>query len=217
MSSSSSSHEDERRAHEFSNLVQEFNQIVQAIGDPDAHPRRRRRKVAKKAYIHRDREAGALRLHTNYFAENPVYLDNVFRRRFRMRRALFLCIVNVVASDPYFQQRTDALGRPGFTPLQKCTVVIRMLANGGAADQYDEYLRIAESTSLECLRRFCRAIIHLFSAEYLRRPTSADCQQLLAMHEAKHGFPGMLGSLDCMHWPWKNCQTAWQDAYTRGD
>ncbi|XP_057793092.1 protein ALP1-like [Salvia miltiorrhiza] len=217
MSSSSSSHEDERCAEEFSNLVQQFHQIVQDIGDPEEQPRRRRRGARKKAFIRRDREAGAVRLHADYFDENPVYPENIFRRRFRMRRALFLRIVNVVASDPYFQQRTDALGRSGFTPLQKCTVAVRMLANGGAADQYDEYLRIAESTSLECLQRFSRAIIQLFGAEYLRRPTSADCQRLLAMHEAKHGFPGMLGSLDCMHWAWKNCPTAWQGAYTRGD
>ncbi|XP_057795306.1 uncharacterized protein LOC131011552 [Salvia miltiorrhiza] len=169
MSSSSSSHEDERRAEEFSNLVQQFNQIIQDIGDPEEQPRRRRRGARKKAFIRRDREAGAVRLHADYFDENPVYPDNIFRRRFRMRRALFLRIVNAVASDPYFQQRTDATGRPGFTPLQKCTVAVRMLANGGAADQYDEYLRIAESTSLECLRRFSHAIIQLFGAEYLRR------------------------------------------------
>ncbi|XP_057802007.1 uncharacterized protein LOC131017278 [Salvia miltiorrhiza] len=96
-------------------------------------------------------------------------------------------------------------------------VVICMLANGGAADQYDKYLRIAESTSLDCMRRFCAVVIQCFGTEYLRRPTPADCQRLMAMHEVKHDFPRMFGSLDCMHWAWKNCPVAWHEAYTRGD
>nr|XP_043630051.1 uncharacterized protein LOC122601349 [Erigeron canadensis] len=53
--------------------------------------------------------------------------------------------------------------------------------------------------------------------EYLRRPTSDDIQRLYARHEELHGFPGMLGSIDCMHWPWRNCPKAWQGQFTRGD
>ncbi|KAG7594015.1 Harbinger transposase-derived protein [Arabidopsis thaliana x Arabidopsis arenosa] len=58
------------------------------------------------------------------------------------------------------------------------------------------------------MKRFCRAIVELFSEWYLRSPTSEDVAQLLNIGQ-QHGFPGMLGSLDCMHWKWKNCPTAW--------
>ncbi|XP_057786725.1 uncharacterized protein LOC131004131 [Salvia miltiorrhiza] len=81
-------------------------------------------------------------------------------------------------------------------PLQKYTNAIRQLAYGGPADHYDEYLQVSETTWYECLRHFCRGVIEVFGAHYLRRPTVDDCQRLMEMHEQRHDFPGMLGSFD---------------------
>ncbi|XP_013589104.1 PREDICTED: uncharacterized protein LOC106297410 [Brassica oleracea var. oleracea] len=90
-----------------------------------------------------------------------------------------------------------------------------MLAYGQSGDTYDEYLRLGDSTSRLCLENFTNAIIHLFGDEYLRSPTPEDLQRLLDVGEVR-GFPGMIGSIDCMHWEWKNCPTAWKGQYTRG-
>ncbi|MFS7952529.1 hypothetical protein Hanom_Chr07g00608001 [Helianthus anomalus] len=44
----------------------------------------------------------------DYFVENLTYDEVTFRRRFRMRKPLFLRIVEAVtANDVYFQQRRD--------------------------------------------------------------------------------------------------------------
>ena len=125
-----------------------------------------------------------------------------------MNKELFLHIVHSLSVNvPFFQQRKDATGRSGLSPLQKCTAAIRMLAYGFAADAVDEYLRLGESTALSCLHNFTDGIIRLFGNEYLRRPTPEDLQRLLDIGE-KRGFPGMVGSIDCMHWKWKNCPTS---------
>ncbi|CAL9012803.1 unnamed protein product [Prunus brigantina] len=52
----------------------------------------------------------------------------------------------------------------------------------------------------------------LYTRDYLRRPTPRDLQRLLQKAE-RRGFPGMIGSIDCMHWQWKNCPTTWQGEY----
>ena len=43
-------------------------------------------------YIERDRLAGHKRFYLNYFVDTPVYPPNLFQRRFRMSRSLFLHI-----------------------------------------------------------------------------------------------------------------------------
>ncbi|KAI7950916.1 hypothetical protein MJO29_009590 [Puccinia striiformis f. sp. tritici] len=167
----------------------------------------------RSANLPRDFEAGYQRLFRDYFAESPVYTDYLFRRRFRMHQDLFLRIVNdVTTHDRYFVQKKNALGQPGLRPIQKICLAIRMLAYGGAADANDEFLRLAESTSLESLSKFCTAIIEIHGEEYLQSPTTEDVKRILSINE-KRGFPGMLGSLDCMHWGWKNCPAARKGQY----
>ncbi|XP_025805958.1 uncharacterized protein LOC112884693 [Panicum hallii] len=171
----------------------------------------------KRRYINRDHEEDHNRLFAKYFSSNPLYTDDQFRRRFRMRKHLFLCIVEALGVwSPFFRLRRDAFGKVGLSPLQKCTAAIRMLAYGTPANLMDESFGVAESTAMECMIYFVQGVRHIYGQRYLRRPTEEDIQHLLQFGEA-HGFPGMLGSVDCMHWEWQNCPVAWKEQFTRGD
>ncbi|GAB2276420.1 hypothetical protein Dimus_039187 [Dionaea muscipula] len=63
------------------------------------------------------------------------------------------------------------------------------MAYGMPADAVDEYVRIGESTTIEALQRFCRAIVGVYEEEYLRSPNGADISRLLREGE-RRGFPG---------------------------
>lgn len=130
-----------------------------------------------------------------------------------MKRDLFLRIMNAVeAHDDYFVQKRNAANVLGLSCFQKVTAAFRMLTYGVPADLTDEYVRIAESTALESLRRFVAAVVDIFEDEYLRYPNEADTTRLLALGD-QNGFPGNLGSIDYMHWPWKNCSVQLQGQY----
>ncbi|XP_047942980.1 uncharacterized protein LOC125189790 [Salvia hispanica] len=134
-----------------------------------------------------------------------------------MHCLLFLRIVSALEHRyKYFRFREDAVGKPGHTPIKKWTAAIRQLAYGGATDMFDEYLHIGKSTARECLQYFCEGIREIFGEWYLWKPNPVDCHQLIDMHGSVHGFPGMLGSIDCMYWEWKNCSDAWKGMYTTG-
>ena len=47
-------------------------------------------------------------------------------------------------------------------------------------------------------------------------PNAEETREILNKNEAR-GFPGMLGSIDCMHWYWKNCPKAWAGQYLGKD
>ncbi|KAK1620933.1 hypothetical protein QYE76_026450 [Lolium multiflorum] len=112
---------------------------------------------------------GYCMLYADYFADNPLHGESVFRRRFRMSRKLFLQIVYAIRDfDPYFRCKADCTGLVGFSSLQKCRVAMRMLAYGAPGDGADDYLRMAESTALDCFYRFRRAHSSLSNKHHMR-------------------------------------------------
>jgi len=194
--SSSSSDENDEIEERLDDIIEDFiDEIYDDIVEAELIPQRTR------SYTERHREGGQHQLSNDYFNDDhSIYSIQTFRCRFHKNKGLFIRIVDGLEQFfPFFQQRKDATGRWGLTALQKCTAAIRLLAYGNSADTVDEYVRLGESTALPCLHHFTDGIIQLFGDEYLRRPTAEDLQRLLDMGE-KRGFPGMVGSIDCMHW-----------------
>jgi hypothetical protein len=204
----------------------------------EARRRTRRHSGIPRRIIHRDHYAGENLIHHHYFDLNPVYPPHLFRRRyqlhtfidmlshyhclhtlaitfyrFRMSRSLFICIMEgLQQQDTYFTQWVDATGLAGLAPLQKVCVAMRILAYWLPTDVVDEYIQIGESTARECLNHFCRALIAYFSGWYLRTPNEDDIARIMHNRESR-GYPGMLGSIDCMHWEWRNCPTMWRGQF----
>jgi hypothetical protein len=108
----------------------------------------------------------------NYFAEHPIYNDWFFCHQYQMCHTLFLHIMdNICAHDNCFVQKRNACGVVKLNSIQKCTCVVHMLAYGQAVNTCNEYCRIGENTTFECLRRFVRTIKEVFKLEFFRKPT----------------------------------------------
>jgi hypothetical protein len=169
--------------------------------------------VYGRAFIRRERVEAHKWLMRNYFGSPPVFPERYFRRRFRISKDLFIHICNSVKQhDRSFEQRRNCAGLLGHSTEQKVTAALRMMAYGGPADYIDDNLAMAESTSIFYVKQFAKTMVEVFGAEYLRAPNAQDTQRLLEMNKAR-GFPGMLGSVDCMHWKWKIYPKAWHGQF----
>nr|GEU39719.1 hypothetical protein [Tanacetum cinerariifolium] len=153
----------------------------------------------RRNYIFREHLDAEERLRADYFGAHPKYPYYYFRRRYRM------------------SLRPDATGLPSFSIIMKCTSTIRQLVYGVTPDALDKYLQMDDHCARDCLDFFIMSVIELFMPKYLRKPGFDDIQRLYNAHNTIHGFSGLLESIDCMHWEWKNCPKEWHKQFARGD
>ncbi|KAI7944969.1 hypothetical protein MJO28_010664 [Puccinia striiformis f. sp. tritici] len=191
----------------------EEEDLILDLLNSDSSPPERRTTNGLKAIILRERVEGHKRLIQDYFAANPVYPNHLFERRFRMSKGIFDCLCqDLQTHDRFWVLKSDCCGQVGLSPHQKITAAIRLLAYGTSADSVDEYVQLGETTSLRTLKYFTNHIIQIYGAEYLRTPNSEELKVILQENE-EQGFPGCIGSIDGMHWAWKNCPTGWAGQY----
>jgi hypothetical protein len=126
---------------------------------------------------------------------------------------LFCRVADAVTEyDDYFKEKENAAGKMGCHPYQKIAACFKLLATACTPDSLDREFRMSGSVIMESFKHFIQGVVDLFEQRYLRSPNETDIQAFLQVAEDR-GFPGMLGSLDCMHWVWENCPVAWHDEH----
>ncbi|XP_047942556.1 uncharacterized protein LOC125189310 [Salvia hispanica] len=144
--------------------------------------------IRRRTYVPREQDVAHERLFADYFSENSRWGPNVFRRRFRMSRNLFLRIVHTLEGrDEYFQYREDGIGRHrsyAIAEVHGCDPPVGLRHNNGYV------LRVPSRRGDKAAANVSRTFLHVFL--------------------------GMLGNIDCMHRQWKNRPTAWRGQFTSG-
>ncbi|XP_047952539.1 uncharacterized protein LOC125198147 [Salvia hispanica] len=167
------------------------SEIARMQQPPPQRPIRRRRR-----YIPRNHTGAHDRLFADYFAEEPRYPADVFRRRFVMRRSsscalLMRCPRVTPSSGSSETQRREART---IAPTVNAPLPSHSLAYGGSADMFDEYLAMRRDDGNECLKNFCQGVREIFGEHYLRSPDARiDWPSYWIGTWRTHGFPGMLG------------------------
>ncbi len=143
----------------------------------------------------------------DYLGPSPVYPSNLFRRRFAIPRTLFYKLKNdLIAHNPsYWPQRRRGFGPLGHTAEQRVLSALRILSTGCSYDILDDVSLMSEEAVREAFQCFCNDVIEIYGDKFLnRRPTKEELKHISSSYTTV-GFPGCIGSVDCMKLYWKNC------------
>jgi hypothetical protein len=84
---------------------------------------------------------GYCMLYADYFSDDPLHHDVIFRHRFSTSRKLFLRIVENLREINYFKLNRDDFGFLDFSTILKFTIALQILAYSMLGDTQDDCMR----------------------------------------------------------------------------
>jgi len=135
---------------------------------------------------------------------------------FRLPYSLFERLVDLIYANNWFpgHSRNNNPRSCNAAPLElKVLGVLRILGRGGPFDDLFDGSGISENTHRTFFIKFCQRFVEDFYDEYIREPAGDDLTQVVDIY-LQMGFPGCVGSVDCVHVWWDMCAFQLKSACT---
>ena len=131
----------------------------------------------------------------------------LFRTRFRIPFPLYERLVEMTRANGWFSERNDAAGQK-CAPLElKILGVLRVLGRGYCFDGIEELSYISAEVNRVFFHKWCNHFAHKYFSIYCNPPeTPEEIAKTLAVYD-RLGFPGCIGSTDCVHIKWERCSS----------
>lgn len=138
-----------------------------------------------------------------------------FRRRFRIPHPLFVKLVQVVRHaewDGIIPRECDSAGRPCAPIELKLLAWLRVLGRGECFDSCSESTNVSEETLRVFFHKFSSAFSLAMFNIYVSPAENSELDMILRDYAAL-GFPGCVGSVDCVHVSWDRCPSSVRSLY----
>lgn len=196
--------------------------IAANMMEPDSPPRLAKRRRIKPRVDYWQSKWGQNLLHLREMRrEMPDVGDAAaeedFRRRFRVPFMFFEQKLIVMREKGGFMgAEKDAAGRPA-VPLEfRFMLMLRVMGRGWLFDDVAEVTGIGTSTAHYLFHQFMRRYVDVFYNEHVYMPRSVEERDAVEAQYRLKGFPGCLGSIDCVHISWIRSPHALRHEYTNG-
>lgn len=155
------------------------------------------------------------RLLNNPLTRDPITREGkLFRRRFRVPFVLFRKLYDMCLEMGYNEYTIDVSGRVGGPLSLKLLGVLRFLGRGVCFDGISELSYLSEETHRTFFHTFCKDFSTRYLDVYCSPPKTAEEIAKFTGIYNRLGFPGCIGSTDCVHVRWDMCPALWRNVCT---